>query len=215
MPIAEYPAKTPRGFAANAVVRVSGPMAVLDLALGNGKIGEPLITGEHIPSDLGSSAMPPEALGDDDDYFDEEDESEEIFRLISALGEKATVKEAEYYVSEASLVSHDGMLTLIYPEIDGESESYTEISFSFEQPDVISIVHTGKQPYIFVIEEDVRHVCIANGGNAPEMIVVGKSVKNGITRDGGELKLEFSIESPLIPRATASINYIVNLTEAE
>lgn len=219
MPISEYPEKPELGFAPNAIVRVSGPMAVLDLAIRAKKLGEPLADGERIPDDFGSDIMPPEALGedeifdDDDDGLDDEDE-EELMRLISSIGERASVKEAEYYVSEASLTVEDDIITLIYPEID-DIRSITEVSFDINSPNVVSIVHTGDTPYIFVIEEDVRHVCIAGGGNAPEMIIVGKRVINELNSDGGELKLEFSIESPLIPRASASINYTVKLTETE
>lgn len=221
MPISEYPDKSDRRFISNAVVRVSGPMAVLELAMTAKKLGEPLDDGESIPEDLGDIAMPPEALGDDEifdeDYDDEsldDGDEDELFRLISSLGNRASVKEAEYYVSEASLTERDGSLVLSYPELEAAS-ALTEVSFDIEAPNVITIVHTGGTPYIFVIEEDVRHVCVASGGNAPELVIVGKRVKNDLTREGGELKLEFSIESPLIPRASASINYTVKLTETE
>ncbi len=100
-------------------------------------------------------------------------------------------------VANGFLVLMEDRIEVIYDETEltGMEGSTTTISFSKDDPGVVTMLRCGSVSTALIFEEGKRHLCAYDTGVVPfELCVFTKSVKNRITEAGGRLELQYLVE---------------------
>ena len=125
-----------------------------------------------------------ETFGDDVDFssmFKNEDEGETLLEMRSY----------------GTLTKKDGRISLFYDETEltGMEGSTTTVSFAEDSPDVVTMLRYGSVSTALVFEQGKRHICAYETRVMPfEICIQTRTVKNGLTMDGGRIDLDYLVE---------------------
>lgn len=143
-----------------------------------------------------------EAISESADQYSENEDpdsmtGEEILARIFRETERSPASE-EYSVNcDANIRSDTNGRTIIeYREsIDGETEQTTQISFDPQMPGLVTIYKSGAVATVMTLETGRRHSCIYRTPFMDfEMRIRTLRAENGITEDGGTLRLDYILE---------------------
>jgi len=112
-------------------------------------------------------------------------------------GQPVSENESMEMTSEGVLRITDGRIEIEYfeTELTGMEGACTCVSFEEENPGLVTMLRTGAVETALVFEEGQRHICTYNTEvMAFELCVNTYHVTNTVTRDGGEIELDYSVE---------------------
>lgn len=99
--------------------------------------------------------------------------------------------------TQGTLVSEDGRITLSYDETEltGMEGSTTQVSFSEDTPELLTMLRSGTVRAALVFEQKVRHICVYDTPIMPfELCIYARKVENHLTMDGGNITLDYIVE---------------------
>lgn len=127
---------------------------------------------------------------------DYRDISESRFPLADT--EEDERESVEFYTEGELVISADGSFSLSYDEseLTGMTGAVTSVNFNLSEPGLVTLMRTGAYRMAMVFEQGKRHICTYQTPYMPiEMSVLAKKLENTLTEDGGELRVEYSIDA--------------------
>ncbi len=136
----------------------------------------------------------------------QEASNSELFRgIIEAFGDELELTSSpdeedsimEIRTQGTLSCTDDGRIELSYDETEltGMEGSTTTVSFSRENPDVVTMLRWGSVTTTLVFEQGQRHICVYETPIMPfEICIYARSVGNTVTMDGGGITLDYLIE---------------------
>ncbi len=115
-----------------------------------------------------------------------------------------------------TLTEKDGRVELSYDETEltGMEGSTTTLSFSLDQPQMLTMLRYGAVSTALVFEEGKRHICAYETKYMPfEICVHTRTVYNTITMDGGRADLDYIVEIHGAKAERTIFSLCVTLTE--
>jgi len=133
--------------------------------------------------------------------FKESSEDDFILNGIDGLDDEdvtgSEIGDSYKLLSEAYLSEENGRLSICYDEsrLTGLEGTSTMVSFSLEDPTVVSVTRSGAVRTALVIEKGVRHFCTYETPFANfEICTFGIDTENNMTETGGTIVLNYLIE---------------------
>ncbi len=99
--------------------------------------------------------------------------------------------------TQGTLTCEDGRVTLSYDETEltGMEGSTTQVSFSPDAPQIVTMLRSGTVKAALVFEQRVRHICVYDTPVMPlELCIYARKVENHLTMDGGNITLDYLVE---------------------
>ena len=112
---------------------------------------------------------------------------------VSAESEKI-----DFYTEGELVLGADGKYCLSYDEseLTGMEGSVTSVNFDMSERGLVTLMRTGNYRMVMVFERGVRHICTYQTPYMPiELCVATRKLENSLGADGGELYVEYSIET--------------------
>lgn len=107
-------------------------------------------------------------------------------------------EKVEFYTEGELTVTKDGKYCLSYDEskLTGMDGSVTSVNFDMKNPELVTLMRSGNYRMAMVFESGKRHICTYQTPYMPiELCVVTKRLENTLTKDGGSLSVDYSIET--------------------
>lgn len=135
-----------------------------------------------------------------DELFDDGAGGSDDFLFNAAEDERLAplpeLPEPDEMIMEGRLVTDSERVSLIYEEgaLTGMEGSVTELTFTRENPNLVTMMRTGAVGTALIFEEGKRHICVYNTPFSDfEICVVARKVTNALLREG-IIELDYLVE---------------------
>lgn len=116
---------------------------------------------------------------------------------FSSVFDRATEDELMEMRTHGTLSDADGRISLEYDETEltGMEGATTTVSYSENDPSVVTMLRYGAVSTALIFEEGKRHICAYETPYMPfEICVHTRTVSNALTMDGGRIDLDYLVE---------------------